>query len=147
MGVETVAHDDPRLTVRHVPGPNPTRVVLDPRGRIPRDRQVFSDEAPTLIVGPGGDLDLGSEVSPEELLTTLGRRGLKRVFVEGGGVTVSRFLRADCLDRLHLTVAPVLLGRGRPSLQLDLGGLGDCPRPTVRRFELGEDLLYDIDLA
>ena len=147
VGVETVAHDDPRLTVRHVPGPNPTRVVLDPRGRIPRDRQVFSDEAPTLIVGPGGDLDLGSEVSPEELLTTLGRRGLKRVFVEGGGVTVSRFLRADCLDRLHLTVAPVLLGRGRPSLQLDLGGLGDCPRPTVRRFELGEDLLYDIDLA
>ncbi len=147
VGAETIVHDDPLLTVRHVPGPHATRVVLDPRGRVPARSKVFNSEAPTLVVGPGRDLDLGSEVSPEHLLAALAERGLNRVFIEGGGITVSRFMRAGCLDRLHLAVAPVLLGRGRPSLNLDLGPLGDCPRPAMRRYSLGEDLLYDIELS
>ena len=146
VGAETVVHDDPRLTVRECEGANPVRVVLDPRGRVPARRLVFRDDAKTLVVGPKGDLDLGSEISPEALLAALADLGLGRVFVEGGGQTVSRFLRAGCLDRLHLTVAPVLLGRGRPSLQLDLGALEDCPRPKVTRHVLGPDVLFDLDL-
>jgi hypothetical protein len=48
------------------------------------------------------------------------------------------------LDRLQLTLAPVLLGSGRPSLALPeiadpAGGL----RPTMRRIELGRDLLIE----
>lgn len=51
VGVETVVLDDPALTVRHVAGPHPTRVILDPRGRAPLARRVFQDGvAPTLWV-------------------------------------------------------------------------------------------------
>lgn len=146
VGAETVLHDDPKLTVREVPGAHPVRVVLDPRGRVPRSRRIFSQAGSTLVIGPDGDVDLGSEISPESLLEELASRGLRRVFVEGGGVTVSRFIRAGVMDRLHLAIAPVLLGRGRPSLQLDLGSLGECPRPTVRRFPMGNDTLFDLDL-
>jgi len=51
VGSSTVVNDNPQLTVRSVPGPNPTRVVLDPTGRVPISSGVLSDgAAPTLWV-------------------------------------------------------------------------------------------------
>ena len=68
-------------------------------------------------------------------------------FVEGGGVTVSRFLQAGLLDRLHLTVAPILIGSGRPSISLEsISTLDHALRPACRRFTLGEDVLFDLEL-
>ena len=81
------------------------------------------------------------------LLERLRARGLRRILVEGGGVTVSRFLREGLLDRLHLTVAPLLIGSGRPSITLAaIASLDDALRPACRRFTLGEDVLFDLDL-
>ena len=69
------------------------------------------------------------------------------MFVEGGGVTVSRFLAAGALDRLHVTVAPLLLGSGVPAFTLP------CPERPEHGMRLrwilhrlGEDLLFDIPL-
>jgi diaminohydroxyphosphoribosylaminopyrimidine deaminase/5-amino-6-(5-phosphoribosylamino)uracil reductase len=88
-----------------------------------------------------GGLDLA------ELLEALGERGLRRILVEGGGVTVSRFLQAGLLDRLHLTVAPLLIGSGRPSITLEsIPTLDHALRPSCRRFALGDDVLFDLDL-
>jgi len=82
-----------------------------------------------------------------ELLEQLRALGLRRILVEGGGVTVSRFLQAGLLDRLHLTVAPILIGSGRPSITLDpIETLDHALRPACRRFRLEEDLLFDLDL-
>ena len=51
VGAETVRHDDPQLTVRLVPGRNPTRVVLDPRRRLKAGYRLFTDgAAPTLVL-------------------------------------------------------------------------------------------------
>ena len=50
----------------------------------------------------------------EVLLARLHERGLFSVFVEGGGETVSRFLEAGLLDRLHIAIAPLITGSGRP---------------------------------
>ena len=57
VGAGTAVSDDPQLTVRACAGTNPVRVVLDPRGRVPLERKVFTDgSAPTLwVVGAGGD--------------------------------------------------------------------------------------------
>jgi len=162
VGATTVAYDDPRLTARLTEGPNPVRVVLDPSERLDAERRVFSEPAaPTLVVrrGPGGR---GAEAVHEELrvpwsdrdgldlvalLEQLRGRGLRRILVEGGGVTVSRFLQAGLLDRLHLTVAPILIGSGRPSITLDpIVSLDEALRPACRRFTLGEDVLFDLDL-
>lgn len=160
VGAETVVQDDPRLTVRLVEGADPVRVVLDPSGRLGADRRVFAEGgARTIVVrkrervrAPSADeihvawteaggLDL------RELLEALGERGLRRILVEGGGVTVSRFLQAGLLDRLHLTIAPLLIGSGRPSITLEsIPTLDHALRPTCRRFTLGQDVLFDLDL-
>jgi riboflavin biosynthesis pyrimidine reductase len=69
------------------------------------------------------------------------------VFVEGGGVTVSAFLQAGLLDRLHIAIAPVLIGDGRPAIRFTPHArLRDCPRPAYRVFRMGDDVLFDCDL-
>jgi len=166
VGAETVAQDDPRLTVREGEGENPVRVVLDPDGRLGGDCQVFSDGAArTLLVRrataptshsptpeDGPEILLLPTSSPEgfepgALLEALRARGLRRVLVEGGGVTVSRFLKADLLDRLHVTVAPVLMGSGRLGITLPPIETPDqALRVRCRHVPLGDDLLFDLDL-
>ena len=84
---------------------------------------------------------------PAALLQLLRGRGCYRVFVEGGGVTVSTFLEAGLLDRLHLAVAPVIIGNGRPAIRLrPPTQLRDCLRPSYRVFRMGGDVLFDCDL-
>jgi riboflavin-specific deaminase-like protein len=159
VGAETVAADDPRLTTRLVPGDNPVRVVLDPRRRLPVERRVFQDgAAPTLLVcaeGQAGPGHLGQaevlavpahqgRLRLDALVAALHRRGLRRLFVEGGGLTVSSFLGAGLLDRLQVAVAPLLIGAGRRGLSLPaLDALGDCLRPPCRVFRMGADILFD----
>ena len=164
VGAGTVASDDPQLTVRRVPGENPVRVVLDPRGRLDPGRRVFTDGAARTIriralpAGSGpeegaGDAELFLPVSgdgridPSLILARLSDLGLGRVLVEGGGKTVSGFIAAGALDRLHLTVAPVLIGSGLPSVELPpIDRLSDALRPAARSFRLGSDILFDLDL-
>lgn len=163
VGAGTAVADDPQLTVRACAGPHPVRVVLDPHGRVPPDRRVFTDgSAPTLwVVGATGERrpapPHGVEVltladpdafAPRRLVRTLARRGLGRILVEGGGVTVSRFLHAGALHRLYVTVAPVLLGDGVPGLRFEgTPVMRDALRPPVRRSALGEDTLFELDLS
>ncbi|MBL4719764.1 MAG: RibD family protein [Alphaproteobacteria bacterium] len=88
-----------------------------------------------------------SGLCPDGVLDVLAARGSKRVFIEGGGVTVSRFLHAGRLDRLHITVAPIILGSGRPAITLPpIESLSEGRRPHMRRFDFGDDLLFDCDL-
>jgi riboflavin biosynthesis pyrimidine reductase len=82
-----------------------------------------------------------------KLLGLLRARGCKRIFVEGGGVTVSLFLEANLLDRLQIAIAPLLIGDGRPAIRLPApAALGDCHRPSYRVFRMGGDVLFDCDL-
>ena len=84
---------------------------------------------------------------PRAVLERLAARGLRRVFVEGGGITVSRFLAAGCLHRLQITVAPLIIGSGRPSITLpEIEQLSAGLRPEVRRYALGADVLFDCRL-
>jgi diaminohydroxyphosphoribosylaminopyrimidine deaminase/5-amino-6-(5-phosphoribosylamino)uracil reductase len=82
------------------------------------------------------------------VLATLAERGLRRVFVEGGGITVSRFLAAGALDRLHVTIAPLLIGSGIPAFTLaQATTLTDVLRFDWLVHRIGADLLVDIPLA
>ena len=164
VGAGTVAADNPQLTTRHVAGPNPLRVVFDPSRRLSSDFRIFHDaDAPTVyactrtLVAPGEThfgraAILGLEAGPAgeqvvELLSALRARGGRRVFVEGGGVTVSAFLEANLLDRLHVAIAPLIIGDGRPAIRLPpRATLSDCHRPRYRVFRMGGDILFDCDL-
>jgi riboflavin-specific deaminase-like protein len=164
VGPGTVAADDPQLTTRLLEGDKPLRVVIDPGRRLAAGHRVFTDTgADTLyvcarelvqsgetrfghatIVGVAGDADA---IDLAELIRLLRARGCVRVFVEGGGVTVSAFLQANLLDRLHLAIAPLLIGDGRAAIRFPAPGtLGDCQRPTYRVFRMGGDVLFDCDL-
>jgi riboflavin-specific deaminase-like protein len=160
VGAGTVRHDDPRLTTRAVPGPDPVRVVIDTDRRLGTDFKVFRDGPPTLLVcatdAPGSGTHGRAEVlrlpreatggiAPPALLRALAARGLRRIFVEGGGLTVSRFLAAGCLDRLHVTVAPVLLGSGIPAFTLpEVPRIADGLRFAWTVHAIAPDILLDI---
>ena len=162
VGANTVECDDPQLTTRRVPGPNPVRAILDPRRRLAADCGVFRDRAaPTVLIcdealadqaGPDGAeivgvprrgryLDLGA------VLERLRARGLFGIFVEGGGLTVSAFLEQGLLDRLQIAVAPLIVGSGRPGITLPpIRDLSQGLRPRHRRYVMGEDVLFDCRL-
>jgi riboflavin-specific deaminase-like protein len=164
VGASTVAADDPQLTTRLVSGANCVRVVLDPQLRLSMSRRIFNDEqAPTLrvraqgvnlprahrsaavedieIPAPQGKLDL------DALLAELQSRGHRSILVEGGGMTVSAFHAASLLDRLHITIAPFIMGEGRAGLRVrGATTLQDCMRPATRAYMLGKDVLFDCDL-
>ncbi len=158
VGAGTVEADDPRLTTRRVPGPNPVRVVLDPRRRLPAERAVFQDgEAETLVfcedgagAGHPGEtevIEMGAGFSPADVVNVLHDRGLQGIFVEGGGVTVSRFLQEGVLDRLQVTVAPLVIGSGKPGLTLPvIDDLSQALRPECRTFKMGQDVLFELAL-
>jgi diaminohydroxyphosphoribosylaminopyrimidine deaminase/5-amino-6-(5-phosphoribosylamino)uracil reductase len=163
VGAGTVDADDPELTTRLVPGSNPTRVVLDPSLRLSQQLKLFRDAlAPTLVVCEKGQarssnaanasvLEVAAEggvLSVSAVLAALAARGLRRVFVEGGGITISNFIRAQRLDRLHVTICPIIIGQGRPGLCLPaVDRLEQALRPAARRFALGEDVLFDCCLS
>ena len=86
--------------------------------------------------------------APTEVVEALRMRGLKRLLVEGGGITVSRFLQAGALTRLHVAVAPMLLGSGRHGLTLPpISNLARALRPPCSHYQLGNDVLFDFDLT
>ncbi len=161
VGAGTVHADDPKLTTRRCAGLSPVRVVIDPERRLGAAYGVFQDPTTLVLAAddvpgparlgraavlalprvPGGGLDCAA------VLRALGARGLRRVFVEGGGMTVSRFIAQSCLDRLHVTIAPLLLGAGIPAFSLP--GV-DTPQQGRRLewtpYQLGRDLLLDVAL-
>lgn len=160
VGAGTVRQDNPRLTVRHCSGDQPVRVVLDASLALPPDRAVFGDGAAETLVLAAADRTRGAtrigraeivplpregeRLAPAAIRAALARRGLYWILIEGGGVTVSRFLAAGALDRLQLVLAPVILGSGRPSVQLpEITTLSSALRPRMRHLPLGGDLLVE----
>jgi len=165
VGAATVRSDDPLLTTRLCAGPSPVRVVLDADRRLTAAHRVFEGDGPPTLLLAADDADGperfgraevvrlprnadGQGLAPHAVLAALAARGLRRVFVEGGGITVSRFLAAGALDRLHVTLAPLLLGAGIPGFSLpcpDRPADGMKLRWTLHT--LGEDVLFDIALG
>jgi diaminohydroxyphosphoribosylaminopyrimidine deaminase/5-amino-6-(5-phosphoribosylamino)uracil reductase len=160
VGAGTVRHDDPQLTVRRCAGEHPLRVVIDSERRLGPDYRLFQDgSAPTLVLAYADRLRpaerLGQAelvglprhhdgIAPRDIIAALAARGRHFLFIEGGGITISRFLAAGALDRLQITVAPVILGSGKPSLTLpEIVEPHQGLRPRLRRFALGEDVLYE----
>lgn len=133
VGSGTVLADDPLLTVRlpGYEGPQPLRVVLDRRGRVPPTARVLDDSAPSLPL----DCDL-AQVAKE-----LWDRGVRSVLVEGGAGVASALLDDGLVDKLVVHVAPLLLGAsGRALLDSGPATLADAARWTLADVEVvGDD--------
>jgi riboflavin-specific deaminase-like protein len=160
IGVGTALHDAPRLTVRLCAGSNPARVVIDPRGRLPDDAPVLAEDGARRIVIQGVDRarragvsvirlrSRNGQIEPGEIAAALHGEGLQCLLVEGGGITIGRFLEARLLTRIQLAIAPLLIGGGPQGLTLPTSAecLADAIRPEMRVFSLGSDVVFDCGL-
>jgi len=162
VGIGTVLADDPQLTVRRVTGPHPARIVIDPRGKLPRAARVLANDGVRRVVitaeGNRPDLPPGVEmlpvtpvdgsIPPHAILAGLSGLGFHRILIEGGANTVSRFLSAGCLDRLHVVVAPVVIGSGPAGLSLaPIEAMNQALRFPIRTHNLGPEVLFDCDFS
>src|SRR5712675_2189121 len=136
--------------------------VIVPKGRLGADARMFADNGVRrlLITAQGTRCRAPSGVevvtlpvadgqfAPSAILAALAGCGMRRMLIEGGADTVSRFLAAGCLDRLHVMVAPIILGAGGPGLILPaLDRADQAPRMPVRVHQFEDDVLFDCDLS
>ncbi len=169
VGVGTVLADDPELTVRHVRGQNPVRVVLDTRLRTPLDAKILrTNDAPTWVLhGPSRTSQttpfvdrgcvlievpvLGKSLDLHAAFRELARRDVVNLLVEGGARVHGAVLDHDLASRVAVFVAPKVLGDAdAPSWA---GGVGvstmsdACSLEHVRTRAFGGDVLIEGDLV
>ncbi|MFQ5602028.1 MAG: bifunctional diaminohydroxyphosphoribosylaminopyrimidine deaminase/5-amino-6-(5-phosphoribosylamino)uracil reductase RibD [bacterium] len=169
VGVGTVLADDPRLTVRHAPGVNPVRIVVDSQLSIPLDSKLLRDTriartviASTTFASPEKAkriADTGASVwrvnansekrvDLTSLWTKLGQEGITSVFVEGGSEIFTSMLKSNLADRIHFFVAPKILGDGlNPFGHLGIENLDySLALTTLQTRHLGQDILITADI-
>jgi diaminohydroxyphosphoribosylaminopyrimidine deaminase/5-amino-6-(5-phosphoribosylamino)uracil reductase len=134
VGAGTVRADDPELTVRHVEGRDPLRVVLG-------------------VAPPGARVHPCVELKgePADVLDDLGRRGVLQVLVEGGATVAGAFHRAGLVDRYVVYLAPALVGgEGGRGLFAGPGAatIGDAWRGRVVSVgRVGDDVRVELERA
>lgn len=166
VGVGTVLQDDPELTVRHVRGRNPLRIIVDSRLRLPLEARVLQNQeaARTMVVTTNRALpekiaqfaELGIEtllidedgsghVDLKKLLGELGKRQIASLLVEGGAAIATSFLKEKSVDRLVTIIAPKILGAGVAAVG-DLGkkNMEEALLFTFRKvYRRGGDVIID----
>jgi diaminohydroxyphosphoribosylaminopyrimidine deaminase/5-amino-6-(5-phosphoribosylamino)uracil reductase len=147
VGRLTAQMDNPRLTARCPPdgpmGPNPTRVVLDPEGRLTPDLHLFDSAADTIVFSRVSRNDAGrtSRIclrSEESLIFQvcchLYERDLISVIVEGGTRTLQGFIDSGVWDEARVFVTPSPLKKGTVAPQF--------PHTSAFQYSVGDDELY-----
>jgi len=161
VGRNTVDSDDPQLTTRLVRGPNPIRIVIDPKLRLEAKHHIFTQsDTPTLILCEKKsrnklvsypehvqiiDVPVCTDgLKPSACLTALKKRGVSHLFIEGGGYTISRFVNTKSVHRLQITIAPVFLGAGKRGLTVPPALKPSAAfQKNFRKYQMGDDMLYD----
>ena len=160
VGVSTAALDDPKLSVRHVEGPAPARVVIDPSGRLPNTAYCLKNPDARRVVIQSVDVARpdGVEVvklpaganglRAVDILVELKKLGFNRVLIEGGAFTLSRFVAGGCIHRLHVMMAPLIIGSGPTGLSLPpIKRLDEAKRPPTHVYEMpGGEVLFDCEM-
>ena len=145
VGKNTINVDDPLLTVRYVKGKNPIRIILDSKGSLSPKSKVIktAKKIPTILVvsekasrhvqrfvAKGVQVvRCGQDkIDLKKLLQILGKKGIKRIIVEGGGTTNWYFFKEKLVDEIAITITPYVLG-GTTAISLVEGeGFGEIPK-------------------
>ncbi len=156
VGRTTLAYDNPRLTVRHVKGFNPARIVFATRRQIPQ-KTFFARharETRSIVVLTGGkrsaEIDSRSGIeywsTGEEGRSHLAafremafENDLPSVFIEGGGKLASAFLEHGMVNRAFLFYGNKLFGSGSGVLFSQGLSASHCIRLSKRLVTLFDD--------
>jgi diaminohydroxyphosphoribosylaminopyrimidine deaminase/5-amino-6-(5-phosphoribosylamino)uracil reductase len=165
IGIGAALADNPQLTVREEPGPQPRRMIVDTNLRLPLSANVLTDDhvAKTIVaIGENcrerekiAEIETrGAKIWPlrttsagsldlRHLMERSAQEGIASVFVEGGRRIFSSLLEAELADRLKCFIAPKLLGDGMPAFQgLPINSLHDAIFLTKIKWEnVGDNML------
>ena len=166
VGAGTVLKDDPELTVRHVKGTNPVRIVVDSTLRIPANAPILKNQerAKTIIatthryskkrlpqLTDAGievliiDADDKGRVDLKKLLIELGKKEISSILVEGGSEIITSFLKEKMADRLVIITAPKITGKGIDAVgDLGIKRMDDSINLSlIKVFRKGDDIIID----
>ena len=158
VGSNTVKFDNPKLTTRLVKGPNPMRVVIDKNDTIKnscnllknKDRKGFKIVSDKLKPNDENIFLLPlkkDEFRITDIISLLKSLGNKIIFIEGGGGLISHFYRKKFLNRLHLCISPILIGRGINSFIIDKDvKINEAKIKKISYIKMGKDILCNIKL-
>jgi 3,4-dihydroxy 2-butanone 4-phosphate synthase/GTP cyclohydrolase II len=164
VGIGTVLADDPRLTVRLVAGPDPQPIILDSQLRLPLTAKLLNEHPHKPIVATTETADpqkeaalqdagatvvrlpanANGQVSLPALLACLQKHNIRSVMVEGGAQVITSFLAEQLVDRLVITIAPLLVG--------GLNAVGNLKNDSLPQLEnpqmqwLGKDMVLSGDV-
>lgn len=152
VGSQTVQLDEPRLTVRHVDGPSPRKVIvgntackLDSLLPDSRSELLSFSNRPLYANHPQVREFVfeGEEVNCSDMLHRLLQEGIHSLLIEGGANTVSRFISQQQVDCLQIHIANKLLGSGRAAFALpEIDHIGECLHlQQVAHYRLGDEML------
>jgi riboflavin biosynthesis pyrimidine reductase len=136
-------------------------VAIDPTGRLDAHGKWLAEDGARRILISAAPVDVprgvelvrlparDGQIAPTAIVDALFARGLCRILVEGGARTVAGFIQNGCIDRLHVLIAPVIIGLGRTGLDLPPAPeLALALRPRAQAHVLGGgDVLFDCDFA
>jgi 2,5-diamino-6-(ribosylamino)-4(3H)-pyrimidinone 5'-phosphate reductase len=167
VGIGTVLADDPKLTVKSERlrkkrveegrNPNPVRVIVDSRCRVPLNSKILNGDAPTIVaVSESADVKKIRRVSERAEVVVFGRdkvdlsllmghlceKGIKTVMVEGGGTLISSLLKHGLVDEIYVYYGPIVIG-GKDSPTICDGRSFEKPLDLelISAERLGEGLL------
>jgi diaminohydroxyphosphoribosylaminopyrimidine deaminase/5-amino-6-(5-phosphoribosylamino)uracil reductase len=166
VGAGTVTADNPQLTVRHVKGKNPLRIIVDSKLRIPIKSSVLTDDNPhqtiiattsnapsrkiTAIKKLGVEVlvvkkDKNGKVSLVDLLKKLGKREIMSVLVEGGSEIITSLLKANLVDKMIIPISPRILGKGLEAIgDLNINKIKDAIKfSSFKTMKKGDDLIFE----
>lgn len=137
IGMGTVRKDNPSLTVRHVRGSNPYRIVLTSSVRFPRKCKLLHDNSDykTIVAATRDAADQlarskqgrniiiwklktnrQGSVDTKDLLRQADQFGIRSLLLEGGSALATTFLKRRLVDKVVLVTAPMILGHGTDSV-------------------------------
>lgn len=168
VGIGTVLADDPRLTVHKIdakPEDNPTRVVVDSRGRTPIDARITNGDAQTIIAianefknefkasdkyetfkKRGVKFFFSGErrVDLKALMSYLHEEGIDRLMLEGGSTLNFSMIKSGLIDEINICVAPMIVGGANAKTFFD--GEGFDLMDDAIKLELTKSYTLDKDL-
>ncbi|MFJ3229170.1 RibD family protein [Streptomyces sp. NPDC086783] len=169
IGATTMRKDNPRLLVnsevrrakRIADGKPeyPLKVTVTATGDLSADLNFWHHGGKKLVITVDGAVEkvsatldgladvvsVGTELDWGLVLDELGRRGVRRLMVEGGGTIHTQLMSQDLADEVHLAIAPLLVGQ--PEAARFLGAAAYPGGSTARMKVLEVRAIGDVVLV
>lgn len=162
VGVDTIIADNPQLTVRHIKGRDPLRIIVDTRLRTPESVNVLhgSQASRTIIATCEADPEVhqryqsqgalvlvcreyDGRVDMQDLLHKLATRGIQTVLLEGGSRLAGGMLQQGLIDECIFFYAPKIVGNGfAPFVIQGIATMHEAIKMSVQRIGMsGADVV------